>query len=250
MSGSMRASICAGAAGRRCDLTVSQHSPKRHWTMAQCANTPRTFQSSIAGGKVRLMPNSVSIRVGRCIVAGALAVIAGCEMTSHRVGQSASVQFGVVQRADEVTLDSNAAQGALLGGTIGLLASGRGSPVQGAATGAVVGAAGAAATEGNRTGTQYTVQMADGSSTRIVSDQREIKVNDCVAIERVGSRANIRRASSDYCDPANAAAVSAVSEANESEALHCQTAKEELAAAQDAQAVDLAIRKVELLCDD
>ncbi len=76
---------------------------------------------------------------------------------------------------------------------------------------------------------QYTVQMADGSSTRIVSDQREIKVNDCVAIERVGNSANIRRAAADYCDPANTQAVSEVSDANKSEAVHCQNAKDELA---------------------
>ncbi|MFC4312569.1 hypothetical protein ACFPN2_26030 [Steroidobacter flavus] len=196
------------------------------------------------------MDNSPSSRMILCIVGVALTAIAGCEATSHRVGQNATVQFGVVQNAQQVTLDSNAAQGALLGGTIGIIASGRGSAARGAATGAVVGAAGAAATQGNRSGTQYTVQMADGSSVRIVSDQREIKVNDCVAIERVGSNANIRRASSDYCDPTNAQAVSQVSDAVRSEAVHCDTAKQELAKATDQQAVDLAIRKVELLCDD
>jgi len=196
------------------------------------------------------MSNFMSSRLSLGILAVSLTVIAGCEVTSHRVGQNATVQFGVVQSAQEVTLDSNAAQGALLGGTIGVLASGRGSAARGAATGAVVGAAGAAATQGNRRGIQYTVQMADGSSTRIVSDQREIKVNDCVAIERVGNSANIRRASSDYCDPSNAQAVRAVSDANKSEAVHCQTAKEELAAAKDQEAMDLAVRKVELLCDD
>lgn len=168
---------------------------------------------------------------------------------SHRVGQSATVQFGVVQSAEEVTLGSNAAQGALIGGTIGVLAGGSGSRGRGAVTGAAVGGAATAASEGNRTGTQYTVQMLDGSSTRIVSDQREIKINDCVAIERAGSSANIRRASSDYCDPANAEAVSQVSDAIKSEAAHCQTAKQELAAAENDKAMDLAIRKVELLCD-
>lgn len=196
------------------------------------------------------MYNTILNRTSPGIVGVVLVAIAGCEMTSHRVGQNATVQFGVVQSAQEVTLDSNAAQGALLGGTIGIMASGRGSAARGAATGAVVGAAGAAATQGNRRGTQYTVQMTDGSSVRIVSDQREIKVNDCVAIERVGNNANIRRASSDYCDPANAQAISAVSEANKSEAAHCQSAKDELAAAKDEKAMDLAIRKVELLCDD
>lgn len=195
------------------------------------------------------MVNSRSNRVSLCIVAVALTAIAGCELTSHRVGQTATVQFGVVQSAQEVTLDSNAAQGAIIGGTLGVLASGSGSSARGAATGAVVGGGTAAAAQGSRKGTQYTVRMADGSSTRIVSDQREIKVNDCVAIERVGNSANIRRAASDYCDPANAQAVSAVSEANKSEAVQCQNAKDELAKA-DQTAMDLAIRKVELLCDD
>jgi outer membrane lipoprotein SlyB len=189
-------------------------------------------------------------RVSFCIVGAALTLLAGCELTSHRVGQTASVQFGVVQSAQQVTLDSNAAQGAIIGGTIGVLASGSGSRGRGAATGAVVGGAATAASQGNRKGIQYTVQMLDGSSLRIVSDQREIKANDCVAIERVGNSANIRRASSDYCDPGNAQAVGAVSEANKSEAVHCQTAKQELATASDEKAVDLAMRKVELLCDD
>ena len=195
------------------------------------------------------MCHSMSNRASLWIVAVVLAV-AGCEATSHRVGQSASVQFGVVQSAQEVQLDSNAVQGALIGGTIGVLASGRGSRGRGAVTGAAVGGATTAAAEGNRTGTQYTVQMLDGSSTRIVSDQREIKINDCVAIERVGNSANIRRASTDYCDPANAQAVSEVSDAIKSEAAHCETAKQELAAAENDKAMDLAMRKVELLCDD
>jgi hypothetical protein len=193
------------------------------------------------------MYKPLSNRMSICIVGGALIAIAGCEATSHRVGQTASVQFGLVQNAQQVTLDSNAAQGALIGGTIGIMSGGRG---RGATTGAVVGAAGATAMQGNRTGIQYTVQMADGSSTRIISDQREIKVNDCVAIERVGSRANIRRASSDYCDPTNAQAVSQVSDAVKSEAVHCDSAKEELAKATDQKAMDLAVRKIELLCDD
>lgn len=195
------------------------------------------------------MCNSMSNRASFWLFTVALATLAGCEATSHRVGQSASVQFGVVQSAQEVTLDSNAVQGAVIGGTLGVLASGSGSRGRGAVTGAAVGGATSAAAQGNRTGTQYTVQMSDGSSTRIVSDQREIKVNDCVAIERVGSSANIRRASTDYCDPANAEAVSAVSDATKSEAAHCETAKQELAAAENDKAMDLAIRKVELLCN-
>lgn len=195
------------------------------------------------------MCNSMLNRVSFCIAAVALTAIAGCELTSHRVGQTATVQYGVVQSAEQVTLDSNAAQGAIIGGTIGALASGSGSTGRGAVTGAAVGGGATAVAQGNRKGTQYTVRMADGSSLRIVSDQHEIKTNDCVAIERVGNSANIRRASSDYCDPANAQAVGAVSEANKSEAVQCQNAKDELVNA-DQKAMDLALRKVDLLCND
>ena len=166
---------------------------------------------------------------------------------SHRVGQTATVQFGVVQSAEQVTVGSQAAQGALLGGTIGVLAGGS---ARGAITGAAVGGTAAAIAEGDRTAMQYTVRMLDGSSTRIVSDQRQIKINDCVAIERVGSSANIRRESAHYCDPANTEAVRQVSDASRASALQCENAKRDLAAAERQQSLDLAIRKVELLCND
>lgn len=179
----------------------------------------------------------------------ALAALAGCEATSHRVGQSTNVQFGVVQNAQEVQLESNAAAGALIGGTIGLLASGSGSSAGGAIAGAAVGGTAAAVAEGSRKGVQYTVRMMDGSSTRIVSDQREIMVNDCVAIERGGRTANIRRTSAQYCQPAYSEAVNQVSDSISSEASQCQDAKQELADAKGQQAVELAVRKVELLCN-
>ncbi len=193
------------------------------------------------------MCNSIAKRASFWLVGVTLATTTGCESMSHRVGQTATVQFGVVQSVQEVTLDSNAAQGALIGGTIGVLSGGQ---ARGAITGAAVGGVATAAAQGDRRGTQYTVQMMDGSSTRIVSDQHQIHVNDCVAIERVGSGANIRRASPNYCDPVNAQAVKDVSDVVKSEAIHCDNAKRELAKAEDNESMDLAIRKVELLCDD
>lgn len=177
-----------------------------------------------------------------------LSVVAACEMPNYRVGRSATIQFGTVRTAEQVTLNSAAAQGALIGGTLGVVA-GRGSSSMGnAIKGATLGGAATAIAEGDRTGMSFTVDMPDGSSTRIISDQREIHTGDCVAVERVGSSANIRRVTSSYCDPANAQAVRAVDASMQSEALKCQSAKQELAdAANDAEA-DLATRKIELLC--
>ena len=96
---------------------------------------------------------------------------------------------------------------------------------------------------------QYTVQLLDGSSTRIVTDQREIREGDCVAIERVGNTANIRRASASYCDNSYQQAVRSVESHASWEAVACETAKQELVSATTDEAIDLAKRKIDLLCN-
>jgi predicted deacetylase len=115
--------------------------------------------------------------------------------------------------------------------------------------GAAVGAAATSAAQGNRTGIAYTVQMLDGSVIRIISDQREIRVGDCVAIERAGETNNIRREHPAFCASQNQPAVRAIQPDIEAAAARCQAAKEELVNATTPEAVDLATRKVELLCN-
>jgi len=179
----------------------------------------------------------------------ALAAV-GCQTPSARVGQSTSIQFGTVRQVDEVPLQSDAAAGAVIGGTIGLVASGgsRTAP-RNAILGAAVGAAATTVAQGNRTGIAYTVAMLDGSTIRIISDQSEIRVGDCVAIERVGQTNNIRRESSAYCAPQNQQALAAVQQWTEAAAARCEAAKEELVQATTPEAVDTATRKVHLLCN-
>jgi hypothetical protein len=179
----------------------------------------------------------------------ALATIVGCEAMGPRVGQTATVEHGIVRSAEPIDLSSTAAQGALIGGTLGLvLGSGRsrpGSAIAGAALGGVTGAVAG----GDRTGISYTVEMPGGSLTRVVTDQREIRVGDCVAVERVGQGANIRRVSARYCDPAYGQAVKAVDASVKAEAVQCENARQELAKATTREAAELAIRKIELLCN-
>ena len=115
----------------------------------------------------------------------------------------------------------------------------------GAAAGGVV----TAAAHANRTGFSYTVQINDGSTVRIISDQREIRPGDCVAIERVGQTANIRREPSAFCARENAQAVQAVQSDVEGAAARCEAAKQELVMATTPEAVDLAYRKINLLCN-
>lgn len=139
----------------------------------------------------------------------------------------------------------------VIGGTIGLArGQGRGrrtarNVIVGVGAGSAVGAA----TDRDRQGVSYTVDMADGSSVRIVSDQREIRPGDCVAVERVGSTGNIRRAAEDFCDAQNAQAVAAVQAAVRDEAARCADAKNDLVRASTPDEADLATRKIELLCD-
>lgn len=186
-----------------------------------------------------------------CLLLG-FATVVGCAAPTQRVGQNATVNFGVVQSADQITLDSNAAEGALIGGTLGLARSGgssRNRRVANSIVGAALGGALTAAAEGDRAGMSYTVAMLDGSTTRIVTDQREIRMGDCVAIERAGQTANIRRVSDGYCDIRNQTAVNLVVREARSHAVECQRAKQELAEAATNEEADLAIRKVELLCN-
>jgi hypothetical protein len=170
---------------------------------------------------------------------------------AQQVGQSTRVQFGVVRTAKEVPLDSNAARGAVIGGMLGIV-SGSGSTSRRARNGIVGAGAGGALTnaaEGSRTGMSYTVDILDGSSTTIVSDQREIHEGDCVAIEQVGNTANIRRTSASYCNKSNQQAVGSVAAHSASEATACEAAKQELAATTTQSAADAAARKADLLCN-
>jgi hypothetical protein len=168
-------------------------------------------------------------------------------------GATAKTTVGLVERADPVTLDSNAGKGALVGGTLGLLGSkGESSSRQArnALIGGVAGAGIAAASQGSRSGWKYTVRTNAGSTISIVSDQSEIRTGDCVIVEESGSTANIRRASSTMCQRESTQAIVQISPQLQSHAAECVAAKQQVVDATTADQVDLAMRKVKILCDE
>ena len=167
---------------------------------------------------------------------------------AQRVGQGTTIRFGIVRNVQQVQLQSDAAAGAVVGGTIGLVAGGR-RPARNALLGAAAGGAVTAAAQGNRSGFAYTVELNDGSTVRIVSDQREIRTGDCVAVEQVGQTANIRREPTGFCARENAQAVQSVQGVTDAAAARCEAAKEELVMASTPEAIDLASRKIDLLCN-
>lgn len=173
---------------------------------------------------------------------------------AQRAGQSVSVQYGVVQGGREVDLQSGAVPGgAVVGGTLGLLsAKGKSSSkkARNAIIGGVAGGAIAGSAQSSTRGMLYEVDMGGAGRIQVVTDQREIRTGDCVAVEKAGDTANLRRVSGAYCKPENAAAVAAVEEESREEAEECLTAKQQLVEATSMEALQLAKTKVELLCSD
>jgi outer membrane lipoprotein SlyB len=173
---------------------------------------------------------------------------------AQRAGQSVSVQYGTVTGVRDVDLNSNAVpSGALVGGTLGLLSgSGKssGKKARNTVLGAAAGASIAGASRGNTSGMLYDVDVGPQGKIQVVSDQREIRTGDCVAVEKAGDTANVRRVTESYCQRANDAAVKAVAANATTEAQECLDAKQQVVDATTAAAADLAGKKVALLCND
>jgi outer membrane lipoprotein SlyB len=173
---------------------------------------------------------------------------------AQRAGQSVSIQYGKVAGAREVDLKSNAVPaGALVGGALGVASAGGKSTGKKARNGLIGAAAGgviAGAARGTQKGMLYQVEVGSGDTIQIVSDQREIRSGDCVAVEKSGDTANVRRVSASYCDKANLVAVKAVAAEASKDANECAAAKQQLVDSATAEEADLASRKMALLCND
>ena len=174
---------------------------------------------------------------------------------AQRAGQSISVQYGVVTAGKQVDLNSGAVpQGAVVGGALGL-ASARGKKsskkTRNTIIGAVAGSAIAGSAQGDTRGMIYSVALTGSAGEmQVVTDQREIRIGDCVAVEKAGETANLRRVSDGFCDEANAKAVEELSEESIEEASECEMAKDAVVNAVTIEAAELAAVKMRLLCDD
>jgi hypothetical protein len=146
-----------------------------------------------------------------CVALIALGLVfVGAEpVEAQKKGQSASIQHGVVVKSERVDLsDDKTTKGAKVGGTVGLISGGssgykrRRNAAIGAASGAVIGSA----TSTQQMGMMYTVEVA-GGAVKVVTDQLEIHMGDCVVIEDTSQGTNIRRVNPEVCDPAAAEVV-------------------------------------------
>ncbi len=169
-------------------------------------------------------------------------------------GASVKIQHGKVVGSRGVTIESggNTAGGAVVGGTIGLIAGGssRKKRRRRATTGALIGAAAGASSKQVQQAMEYTVETGGGAMIKVVTDQMEIRKGDCVVVEESGGRANVRRVSPTMCDPESQSVVTELRDEIQEEAAECIAAKKELVAAKTEEALDLALRKVSILCDN
>jgi hypothetical protein len=173
---------------------------------------------------------------------------------AQRKGSAVSVHHGVVVSADQVELQSAAGKGALLGGAIGYAtASGQSKSKRwrNAIIGAGIGGAATAAGEQGVTVIAYTVDTK-GGKIQVATDQTEIRVGDCVAVEQSGDTANIRRVSNTMCDPAAEKVINDkdIQAEIQEEANECLQAKQSLLAAETVEQIEVAKTKISILCND
>jgi len=173
---------------------------------------------------------------------------------AQRKGQNVTVQYGTVIQKEQVDLNSGAVpRGAVVGGALGLAsASGKSSKkkARNALIGAAAGGAIASSSQGSTRGMLYTIDLGSNGMAQVVTDQTEIVRGDCVALEKAGETANVRRISSAYCEPSNAAAVAAVAEEDAEDADECYEAKQLVVNSTTAEEFEFAKAKMTLLCDD
>ncbi len=81
-------------------------------------------------------------------------------------------------------------------------------------------------------------------TTIINTEQQDIRTGDCVSIEQ-GSYSNIRRISSVHCETKTQ-----IPQHHKSSSIDCEKAKHELTNAETDEAINMAAKKVRILCED
>ena len=184
-------------------------------------------------------------------------VIAGLSAASFaaKKGDLTQIDYGVVEKVENVKVDSNMGKGVVAGGLIGAGTSGKHASNHDKAKHAAEGAAAlailTAIAEGKRKAHQYQVKLTSGSVVKLVSESKEIEEGDCVSVER-GESANIRRVSSVYCEEPEHEALRHphVRAAAYEDAAECHTAKEMAMHAKTEKEIDIAVKKVQVFCDN
>jgi outer membrane lipoprotein SlyB len=176
-----------------------------------------------------------------------LSACAGQTGSSAR-GQEIRVRYAEVIEIERVKMPSAAPTGAVVGGFTGLVISrnqSTGRQLASGIGGAALGGLATAALEGNRLGYSYQLRFRDGSKSNFITEKGYLQRGDCVAVER-GQYANIRRVADVLCADDSLASIEPM---HVRDAQQCHAAKEQLLAATSDEEVELASRKVAIICE-
>jgi len=192
-------------------------------------------------------------------IAAAMAInLVGCASTAPVSGSThnavstevTSVQYGRIEDIQQVATAPNYAAGALIGGALGLLVTANhsgASQVAGTVAGAGLGALVAKETAGSAE--KFTVRLVNNSTMDIVTENQDIQLGDCVAVEQ-RQHVNIRRVSSVMCStPASDPAYHSMNNSVLQESAQCQEAKLELLNATTADQTDIGYKKMRAFCE-
>ena len=183
------------------------------------------------------------------IGAGAL-LLAGCASSSGSSarGYELRIRYAEVEDIDRVKLPSAAPAGAVVGGFTGLILSrnqSAGRQVASGIGGAALGGLATRALEGDRFGYSYRLRFADNSVSQFITEKGYLQRGDCVSVER-GEYAHIRRVANVLCEGGPSAAVDRT---HVRDAEQCHAAKDQLLAATTDQDIEVASRKVTVICE-
>jgi outer membrane lipoprotein SlyB len=183
-------------------------------------------------------------------------VLLSCWITASQAakkGANITIRHGVVESSKQVQFQSSAAGGALVGGIVGYnMNTDKSSSKQRRRTlgGAALGGAMRRSAEGDLSGMEYTVKITDGSVVKIVTDQTQIHQGDCVAVEQAGESANIRRVDNTMCEKESESAIKQIEQEIKEEAQECLDAKQQMLNAETEEQMDIATRKIKMLCNN
>jgi len=199
--------------------------------------------------------NRRQLLAASCIIA---LTTAGCAsrgaVNRDSLDSTIAINYGTVATVTPVQLESNATRNAAIGGLVGLLTQARGSGTErlaGAAIGAAVGGLGTKAVEGDNMANSFVIDLIGGSTVKVVTEQQNIAVGDCVSVE-TGRHTNLRRVSQTLCSSPgqlHPGIDSQISHHEQAEADACHQAKEELLKATTEADINALTRKVQVICD-
>jgi len=189
-----------------------------------------------------------------CIVAFVTGCASQGDESRANLDSTVTINYGSVATVTPVKLESDATRNATIGGLVGLLSQARGSTSErlvGAAIGAAVGGLATKATEGDNMANAFVIELTDGNTVKVVTEQQNIAVGDCVAVE-TGRHTNLRRVSAVQCQAQHQVHPTIdpqIAQHEQREANACHQAKEDLLKAGSERDINALTRKVQVICD-